>query len=149
MSLIPKAFPNSSTGIKAEQSCSMLEEYLVKMGCDQIHKQYGIVDGQSTVMAMAFMINKVPYKLPVDPAATLSAMKSWGGVARHLLTKEQANRVAWRNLVDWVRSQAVFIKMGGASVDEVFMPYTAVGGTTLYRHVLTHGGVGGLLEFKP
>lgn len=47
---------------------------------------------------------------------------------------EQAERVAWRNVRDWVLAQMALVESCDAAVDEVFLPYmTDNSGKTLYQ----------------
>src|SRR6266478_5746936 len=36
---------------------------------------------------------------------------------------EQAYRVAWRNILDWVQAQMALLEIGMAKIEEVFLPY--------------------------
>src|SRR6266516_2976611 len=36
---------------------------------------------------------------------------------------EQAYRVAWRNILDWVLAQMALLEIGMAKMEEVFLPY--------------------------
>jgi hypothetical protein len=36
---------------------------------------------------------------------------------------EQAYRVAWRNILDWVQAQMALLEIGMAKMEEVFLPY--------------------------
>jgi hypothetical protein len=147
---LPKAFPNSTTEVAPEKSVATIEAYLVRLGADQILKEYGDLDGQRVLMSISFLIKPkdgptLPFRLPADTDLTLQAMKRWKGTPFARLTKLQANRVAWRNVVEWVRSQCVFIMTGGGSLEQVFLPYLLVGDKTLYQRtaMLPHG-VGGI-----
>lgn len=147
---IAKTFPNSSTTVTPEKSVAQIEAYLVKMGATRILKDYGELGPDSVVMAVSFQVRAKPtdpyasYTLPANYLLTLDAMKRWGNVPFKYLTQHQAHRVSWRNMTDWVRSQAVFIFTGGGSAAEVFLPYLDVGGDSLYRRVLAlpHGVAG-------
>lgn len=50
-------------------------------------------------------------------------------------TREQAGRVAWRTIQDWLEAQLELIENGLASLDEVMLPFRLVDadGTTIYR----------------
>jgi len=49
-------------------------------------------------------------------------------------TKEQAQRVAWRILKDWIQTQMAIIEAGLSSTVEVFMPYAVMdSGQTLFQ----------------
>lgn len=143
-----RSFPNSTTSVPADKSVAIIESYLVQMGADRILKTYDMLNNERVPVAVSFQIkrdtNVIPFTLPADYQMTLDAMKRWGKCPKSMLTAAHANRVAWKNLVEWVRSQMVFIFTGGGAVEEVFLPYLAIGDKTLYRKVLLlpHGIAG-------
>jgi hypothetical protein len=36
---------------------------------------------------------------------------------------DQAYRVAWRNILDWVQAQMALLEIGMARMEEIFLPY--------------------------
>lgn len=51
-------------------------------------------------------------------------------------TREQAEKVAWRILKDWVEVQMALIDIGMVQFEEVFMPYIEVdNGQTIYQRL--------------
>jgi hypothetical protein len=53
---------------------------------------------------------------------------------------EQAYRVAWRNILDWVQAQMALLDIGMAKMEEVFLPYVVNReGKTLFEHYEQHG----------
>jgi hypothetical protein len=53
---------------------------------------------------------------------------------------EQAYRVAWRNILDWVQAQMALLDIGMAKMEEVFLPYVVNReGKTLYEYYEQHG----------
>ena len=63
----------------------------------------------------------------------------------HLLTKDriqvrnvearrqQATRVAWRILKDWIEAQLTLLDTGMVELEEIFLPYMLQGDQTLYQ----------------
>lgn len=61
-------------------------------------------------------------------------MKNDTKVSRSLCTKEQALRVSWRILKDWIVAQMAIIQAKLASLTQVFLPYiVAKDGKTLFE----------------
>ncbi len=61
-------------------------------------------------------------------------------VPRSKCTNEQAQRVAWRIVKDWVEAQMAIVEAQLADMAEVFLPYAITKkGTTLYKEVQTNG----------
>ena len=51
-------------------------------------------------------------------------------------SKEQALRVGWRNIKDWIDAQMALIETEMATIDEVFLPYILnKNGQTLYESI--------------
>ena len=52
------------------------------------------------------------------------------------VNEDQARRVAWRIVRDWVEAQMAIVELEMAKVDQVFLPYARTpNGQTLYEHV--------------
>ena len=68
------------------------------------------------------------------------AMKKDPKVPQRLCTKEQALRVSWRIVKDWVEAQMAIVEAKLADVAEVFLPYAITKtGTTLYKEIQGNG----------
>jgi hypothetical protein len=56
------------------------------------------------------------------------------GIPPRLRTPEQAERVAWRIIRDWLEAQLAMIQAGLVVIEQVFLPYAQWhDGTTLYE----------------
>ena len=42
---------------------------------------------------------------------------------RYTYGYDQAYRVAWRNILDWVQAQMALLEIGMAKMEEIFLPY--------------------------
>ncbi len=61
-------------------------------------------------------------------------------IARRLRTKEQAARVAWRIIKDWIEAQFALIQTEQATIEEVFLPYMQnQNGQTLFASLAESG----------
>ena len=78
------------------------------------------------------------FALPCNYEGVLKAMQRSRKVTRALCTKEQALRVSWRIIKDWIEAQMAIIEAGMAEVTEVFLPYAITkSGKTLFQHIET------------
>jgi hypothetical protein len=78
------------------------------------------------------------FALPCNFEGVLKAMKKSSKVPRSLCTEEQALRVGWRIVKDWVEAQMAITEAQLAEIAEVFLPYAVTkSGTTLYKHIQT------------
>lgn len=70
----------------------------------------------------------------------LKAMISDNKIPRSKCNIEQAQRVAWRIVKDWVEAQMAIVEAQLADLAEVFLPYAITkNGTTLYKEIQTNG----------
>ena len=99
------ALLNYSTTVDAYKTVAEIEQMLVKHGAKSIMKSY---EGED-VTSLSFLIDtgngNIPVKLPVrldDVLQVLTEQKKAHPKANIKATREQANRVAWRILKDWI-----------------------------------------------
>ena len=131
---------NYRSGIAINRIFEKLQKTLVEHGAKQIMLDYG-ADGQ--VYGLTFVIRvgeqMVTVKLParVDRAAALLKAQHEQGIIsdRRVLKEEQAYRVAWRNILDWVEAQMALLDIEMVSLEEIFMPYISnASGKTLFEY---------------
>jgi hypothetical protein len=84
---------------------------------------------------MAFTIKVhdrfIPIKLPARVEKAQAVLKKqWEeGMISHKRGREstygdeQAYRITWRNILDWVQAQMALLEIGMAKLEEVFLPY--------------------------
>lgn len=88
-------------------------------------------------MAVRFLLTvagqKVNYRLPCNVDGVLKALQR-DRVAFSYRNPEQAERVAWRIVKDWIEAQIALIDAKQATIAEVFLPYaTAPNGETMFQ----------------
>src|SRR5258708_24452390 len=109
-----------------------LQQTLGTHGAKHISFEYGD-DGKVHGLTFTIKVNDrfIPIKLPARvEKAQVVLKKQWeDGVISHKRGKEntygyeQAYRVAWRNILDWVLAQMALIEIEMAKLEEVFLPY--------------------------
>ena len=116
------AILNYTTTVDSYKTVSEIEHILVKHNAKSIMKNY---DGES-ITGLSFLIDtgvqQIPVRLPVkidDCFEVLIREKKKGTKA----TREQAERVAWRILKDWVATQMALLDMQMVRFEEIFLPY--------------------------
>src|SRR3989304_3246451 len=118
---------NYTSTVPANRSVEKIERTLVDLGATNIVKSYNdkkILD--SILFVVVVEGNSIPFKLPAKTDLIFNAF--WREVQRpHDGTRqkiaEQAERTAWKLLLDWVLVQATMIKLQQAEITEVFLPY--------------------------
>ncbi|HEY3525282.1 MAG TPA: hypothetical protein VGK47_03725 [Nitrososphaeraceae archaeon] len=82
----------------------------------------------------------VAFSLPANYSGVLKAMQKDKKIPRSKCTIEQAQRVSWRIVKDWVEAQMAIVEAQLADMAEVFLPYAITkSGTTLYKEIQSGG----------
>jgi len=125
------AIKNYTSDKPIDRIFAELQQTLGAHGAKQIAYDYGD-DGKVHGIQFVIKVNDrfIPIKLParVEQAqAVLKRQYENGEIKSHIGTKvysyDQAYRVAWRNILDWVQAQMALLEIGMAKMEEVFLPY--------------------------
>ena len=107
------AILNYTTTVDSYKTVSEIEHILVKHNAKSIMKNY---DGES-ITGLSFLIDtgvqQIPVRLPVkiDDCFEVLIREKKKGTKNIKATREQAERVAWRILKDWVATQMALLDM--------------------------------------
>jgi len=138
--MINPKLKNYSTQVSAVKSIMEIEEILASFGAEAIIKEY-ITDGR--VYTLSFKLVDKVFKLPANVNGVKAVMygdkKRYHGRDSMKHRDEQAYRVAWRIIKDWVHAQLSLISSGQAFPQEVFLPYMYDGENTLYQKFEAEG----------
>lgn len=102
-------------------------------------------NGAREVVAIEFEIvtphGPLWFRLPADmrPAlATLNRQAMAGKIEKRYAKPDQAKRVAWRILTQWVQAQLALIELGSVQPEQVLLPYVVDRrtGRTVYELML-------------
>lgn len=124
-----------TTKIDPIKTIAEISQCLVKHGARKIVSDYD-EDGLPTAVTFWIEMNGMPvyFSLPCNWEGVLAAMKKDPKVPRGLETKEQALRVSWRIIKEWVEAQMAIVEAQLAGIAEVFLPYAVTkDGSTLYK----------------
>ena len=142
---------NYTTTVAALKSIGEIQGILVAHGAQHILIDYD----HGEPVGLAFMVptpfGEIPFRLPakIDKVEAVllkqlaSSRRQWDTQyqqERKAKIKEQASRVAWRILKDWVRAQMAIEETEMVTIDQIFLPYMQVGegGKILYDVMLDH-----------
>ncbi len=134
------AILNYTTNIDFEKTIGEISKCLRDHDADKV-----IVDYENKLpVAVTFCLtingNTVGFRLPSNHTGVLKAMQNNRKVPRNKCTPEQAMRVSWRIVKDWVAAQLAIVEAQIADVAEVFLPYAVTkDGTTLYNQIKQNG----------
>lgn len=119
---------NYTTSIAAEKTVGEIYMLLSRGKAQSIMSEY---DGAGNVTAISFRTNTefglVAFRLPANVRAAAAVMNKQS-YARQIPRKflndvEQARRVAWRIVRQWIEAQLALVELGMAKIEEVFLPY--------------------------
>lgn len=129
------AILNYTTTIEAYKTVSEIENILVKHKAKSIMKNY---NGEA-IESLSFLVdvgyNQIPIKMPAKVDECLKVLQNEKKInSKVKATREQAERVAWRILKDWVEAQMALLDINMVKMEEVFMPYIVdKSGQTLFE----------------
>ncbi len=125
---------NYTTEVEAGKTVAEIERILVKHGARSILTNY---DEHGIITSLSFKVGtpwgEMPIRLPVDPDAVLKVLGRQQSPRRYR-TREQAVRIAWRIVKNWVEAQMAILETEMVRMDQIFLPYTmARDNKTLYE----------------
>lgn len=141
-----KRIKNYTTTIRAEKTIAEIERMLAIYGASKIMKQY---DKEGNPILLAFMIQtdkgEMPIKLPMNIEGVQSVFKKQ--VSDKKLPKsyweneEQARKVGWRIIKDWLDAQLTLINLEMVKIEEIFLPYIydQISNKTMYEIIEEKG----------
>lgn len=135
---------NYTTEVPFEKSIGEISQLLARKGARSIQTDY---NDKGTPVGLAFVmaVGGIPvrFQLPNRSEGVAAAiLKDKPHNSNHRVSRaayeqrirEQAERVSWRIVKDWVEAQLALIESGQAEMGQVFMPYaTAQDGRTMYE----------------
>lgn len=134
------AILNYTTQIAAEKTAQEIQRKLVKANACAVLMEY-----ENCVLShLSFKINtthgEMAYRLPAYIEGVYKALQLDTKVPKSSKTREQAVRVAWRIVKDWVEAQLAIIEADMATLPQVFLPYMQTGtGETVYERFEKQG----------
>jgi hypothetical protein len=120
-----RGIKNYTTTISVEKTINEIELLLTRYGARKILKEY---DDNQVITHLTFMIKHdtgfIPIRLPSNPEKVvliLNEKAETGDIAkRYKNDMEQASRIMWRVILDWVDSQMTMIEIGQRTLLEIF-----------------------------
>lgn len=129
---------NFSTKIDADKTASEISRCLSNHGAHSILTDYNEEEGYVEALSFQIRIGEqvVAFRLPSDWRPVLTILENDRKVPRRMATREQAVRVAWRIIKDWVEAQMALVETKMATTQEVFLPYAIMpDGKTLAERI--------------
>ncbi len=126
---------NYTTTIPPERTIGQIHGILVGHGARSIMTDY---NEQGTPIALKFLIDRPSGQLPIRLPANIDAVASilerdYQSKSKHRIYlnrderakrfREQAQKVAWRIIKDWVEAQMAILDSEMVNIEEIFLPY--------------------------
>lgn len=141
----------ATTNISAIQTANQIVNCLAQAGATEVLTQYQ--NGKISGLKFGLNIPNRGTQIFVLPARVEPIFKILNGQRRNGRYRvsngtrehnekrdlEQAEKVAWRQLLRWCEAQCALIQTNMVEAGEVFMPYWEHEGTTVWEHVLAGG----------
>lgn len=125
---------NYTTEVPVTTSVNHITKVLVAHGATGILTEY---DPNGEINALTFRVpfngGSQGFRLPANWQGVLTNLNNDPKVENRYKRTEQAKRVAWRTLKDWVEAQMALIDVQMAELGEVFLPYMQINGRSFYE----------------
>lgn len=118
---------NYTTEIDATRTLAEIENLLIDFGAVGTHREYEDRRVKAIVFELKVEWGRMAVQIPVDIEAAFNVLKrqkrTYTKAKDEAKVKAQAERVAWRIWLDWLKVQLSLIQMQKAQAAQVFMPY--------------------------
>lgn len=134
------AILNYTTTIDPLKTIGEIQTALAKHGATNISIDFA--DGMPVALTFLVKMNHefVNFRLPSNHMGCYRVLCKDQDVPRRLKTQEQARRVAWRIVKEWVEAQMAIIQADLATMPEVFFAYAVLEtGQTLFESFSQNG----------
>ena len=111
---------NYTTEIPAVQTVGEIQGLLAAHGARKVMMDYSD-SGKVEAVTFGLMLNGTMsgFKIDAKPEGVIRVMKKDGTKC----DEKQAERIAWRNVKDWIAAQLALVETEQAAMEQVFLPY--------------------------
>lgn len=134
---------NYTTKVNVYTTIGEIQAQLVSHGAKRIMQDY---DNKGHISALTFQIDTPAGLRIIRLPANVDAVSKVLAKQKVKCDREQAERVAWRIVKDWVEAQMAILESEMVQIDEIFLPYMVNNsGQTLFQayrinQILLEGG---------
>lgn len=111
---------NYTTKVNVYTTLGEIQSQLVKHGAKKIMQDY---DDNGHISALTFQIDTPAGLRAIRLPANVDAVRKVLAKQKVKCDREQAERVAWRIVKDWVEAQMAILESEMVQIDEIFLPY--------------------------
>lgn len=122
---------NYTTKVDTYTTLGAIQGQLVKHGAKKIMQDY---DEAGHITALSFMVETSAGPRGIRLPANVDAVHAVLTRQKVKCDRDQAERVAWRIVKDWVEAQMAILESEMVEMDEIFLPYmVGRSGQTLFQ----------------
>lgn len=122
---------NYTTKVDVFTTLGAIQGQLVKHGAKKIMQDY---DDDGHIAALSFLVDTPAGQRGIRLPANVDAVYTVLARQKVKCDREQAERVAWRIVKDWVEAQMAILESEMVQMDEIFLPYMVNGeGQTMFQ----------------
>lgn len=129
---------NYTTQISTEKTVGQIQSKLARAGATQVLFEFDAEVVTAISFRAPYLGRNISFRLPARLDSIYVILQNDPNVPRKLRTREQAARVAWRIIKDWLEAQLALIEAEQADMVEVFLPYAQneQTGQTVYESMI-------------
>lgn len=122
---------NYTTKVDVFTTLGAIQGQLVKHGAKKIMQDY---DEAGNIAALSFLVETPAGPRGIRLPANVDAVHAVLIRQKVKCNREQAERVAWRIVKDWVEAQMAILESEMVQMDEIFLPYmVSQSGQTVFQ----------------
>lgn len=114
---------NYTTKIDPSKTAGEIQEILMKLGAQSVLIEYENRAPAAISFQIDYQDHLINFRLPSRWQGVHRTLKADRQVEPRYKTEEQARRVSWRIIKDWIEAQCAIIQAGSTELSEVFLPY--------------------------
>jgi len=128
---------NYTTGVGVLKTAGEIQGLLVSKGAKSINMDFENGEPIAIWFKIEMGASEMSFRLPCNWKNVEKVMNRDPKCPPRFKNSEQAKRVAWRIVKDWVEAQLAIIESGQVEMAEAFFPYVMIPGLhqTLFQHV--------------
>src|SRR5437667_2534363 len=126
---------NYSTTISVEKTIAEIYGVLAQGGATRIMTGYEHKIPVEISFQLETIYGLASYLLPASVEKFYELMQQMN-IPNRLKTRDQASKVSWRIIKDWIKAQLAIVQASLVTMDQVFLPYIKLkSGKTLYQAI--------------
>lgn len=131
---------NYTTGVDADRTIGQISSMLVRFGANRISTGFGPDRRPDSIeFEVDTPFGLRAFRLPARVEAIEATLKKQVRARKiqpRFASREQAERVGWRIVKDWLETQLAIVESQMVTFDEVFLPYMVQGTETMHQFLL-------------